>query len=312
MDWPDDDVSSANKALQPSKLSGNIKKRKAPSQLKGGIKKTAVKTPKNDSDDDYFNNNDDDEYDEQDDYAEDAQHVNKKQKVVEVSSTQRVSAFKAINDLTRKVAPQKIKALDPRFMDYAGEYDRKHVDKNYEFLEEMRNQEVDEMKKRLKKIKGETAEKDVLKRKLQSVETKMRTATQRKEKDVMLEQFRQQQKTLAKEGVVPQLNQRRVEKEIGAAKEFLSLSGNQMEKRIKHKRERKINKERNLMRHTKQWRNFLLNTPCSCWNWWWISFFYSLAFNFSTTYITFYIDDTCSVFIPQQLIWVCFPSCENV
>eukprot|EP00461_Guttulinopsis_vulgaris_P002403 UN02404 len=115
-------------------------------------------------------------------------------------------------------------------MDYAGEYNPKKAAKNYEFVDEMRQQEAEKLKAQLKKTKDQNLQSE-LKRKLQSTETKLRVSKQRKEKDELYEKYREHAREMAKQGVTVQhKNKKRLEKELGAAKEFLSLSNNQVEK----------------------------------------------------------------------------------
>ena len=54
---------------------------------------------------------------------------------------------------------QQSKFSDPRFLDYTGDLNHKHYSKNFEFLDEMRENEVKLLTKKMRKAKGGKKEK---------------------------------------------------------------------------------------------------------------------------------------------------------
>jgi ribosomal RNA-processing protein 36 len=227
MDWPtDDDVQAANAKLQPSSLkAGFVKKRKQPD---GGF-------------DTIHSNNDSDQDGSDDDYL---QGGGKKQKLKEVDATIRPSRYRMMNKSIRMVTSKVKTSVDPRFMDHAGKYDKKYVDKNYAFLDEMREQEIKVLKTAEKKSKsGDT--KEELRRAIQSREEYLRGKQRGQEKDKLLAEYKQKQKQDAKQGIGPKhISEKQLKKQLGMAKDYLSLSQNQVDKRIKHKMESRTNRDK--------------------------------------------------------------------
>ena len=223
-DWPtDDNVESANDQIAPSKLKGGYaKKRKEPL---GGLD-LADYEPASD-----------------DEVEEPLGPVRKKHRTTEVSAKKQPSKFKLLNQATKAVAVER-KTIDPRFMDYAGKYDKKYVDKNYAFLDEMKQEEVNILKRAEKKAKSGTR-KEELRRAIQSREESLRSKSKALSKDELLAAYKKEQKEQAQLGVAPkQINEKQLKKQLGTAQEFLSMSQNQIDKRIKHRMEKETNRDK--------------------------------------------------------------------
>lgn len=261
--WPtDDDVNVSNALIAPSKLQGGFtKKRKQPeggyatSKTTKTIKDKVKKQTHNDGDDfdafstivrnHEFEPNDDNDIivDDDDDEDDSAQHIAKKHRTVEVSAKIRPSRFKMLREASKGVVVEQ-KSIDPRFMDYAGKYDKKYVDKNYAFLDQVKQEEIAVLKKAAKKAKSGERKED-LRRAIQSREEQIRGKHKAQKKDELLAQYKKEQKENAKLGIAPQqINDKQLKKQLGMAQDYLSLSSNQIDKRIKHKMEKSTNRDK--------------------------------------------------------------------
>lgn len=247
MDWPTDDIESSNTRIAPSKLTGGFKKRKQPD---GGFNlnthhPSGSHTNKLNNTDVNIEDRADDGVaaGESDDEDHSARHTPKKSRTREESASKRSNRDKMLDQATKAVVTEK-KSIDPRFMDYAGVYNKKKAEENYAFLDDLRRDEISVLKRAGKGAK-DGAKKSEIQRAIQAREEYLRAKDKSQKKDDLLAQYKQSQKEQAKLGVTPQhINEKRLKKQLGVAQDFLSLSVAQVDKRIKHKMERQTNRDK--------------------------------------------------------------------
>jgi hypothetical protein len=63
--------------------------------------------------------------------------------------------------MTSEMQINKRKFIDPRFVDYSGDLSQKHFAKNFEFIEEMKENELYLLRKKHKKVKDETNRQEI-------------------------------------------------------------------------------------------------------------------------------------------------------
>eukprot|EP00056_Hartaetosiga_gracilis_P022132 m.28419 g.28419 ORF g.28419 m.28419 type:complete len:166 (+) comp9468_c0_seq1:120-617(+) len=89
--------------------------------------------------------------------------------------------------LMRQVVKNVNKPRDPRFDERAGTLNQAHVNSMYSFLDEQRRDEIQKLKKKLKKTKGKERKEEV-QRALQSLREKARARKQKTEQQKMKSQ----------------------------------------------------------------------------------------------------------------------------
>ena len=123
------------------------------------------------------------------------QRQNKNQPAVQ-SSKRPVSRFQQVVEIPKS------KARDPRFESLTGKFDERVFDKQYAFVFDLRKQEIEEMRKQLRKEKDQTVAEE-LKRKIArgTQELKMREKKERRSK---LEQdWKRKERDAVKQGKKP-------------------------------------------------------------------------------------------------------------
>jgi hypothetical protein len=236
MDWPTEDLDASNAALRPSTLTGGYaKKRKEPTPL--GLKTTQSNQrpallPSNDLSDSG-----------EDGDGEDISHIAKKLRTVESSAKQRTANLKVVQKLTKTVVKER-KVLDPRFLEHTGTYDRSKHAKNYEFLNELREDEIRILRRDGKRVKDGT-KKEEIRRAIQSREEKIRHHDRDVRQEKLFTEYKVRQKELAKQGVTTGfMSEGKLKKQLGAAQEFLNLSDAKIDRRIKRHQEKHINRDK--------------------------------------------------------------------
>jgi len=95
----------------------------------------------------------------------------------------------------------KRKFLDPRFMDYTGELSSKHYLNNYQFIEDIKEKELETITKKYKKLKNETMKQE-LKQEMNKIKQQLNerklSKTAMNKFDDLIHQEKEKQKTLGK------------------------------------------------------------------------------------------------------------------
>ncbi len=139
---------------------------------------------------------------------------------------------------------------DPRFDDKSGKLNEEKFRKNFEFAFEIRNQELDDLKKQLKNPKLDSDKKKEIKFQMQRLENKKRSTESKKIKEEKQKKWKSEAKEARKVGKVPYFKSKKQEKAEDLVKQFEELKqsgklGKYLEKRRK-KNASKTKKKMNL------------------------------------------------------------------
>ncbi|XP_071506392.1 ribosomal RNA processing protein 36 homolog [Diadema antillarum] len=156
----------------------------------------------------------------------------------EVSSKIQVSRF-------REVVPvQKPMSRDPRFDDLSGKFREKLFDKNYKFIEDIREREKQELEKAVKKTKDSQKQ-----HKIQKLLTKMEQEEKAKNKKQKVRDIEKKlvkkEKDLVKEGKKPFFLKKSDKRKLELAEKFRALkSSGKMERYLAKRRKKNAQKAR--------------------------------------------------------------------
>lgn len=154
---------------------------------------------------------------------------------VEVSSKKPVNFLGADKKSSRR---NQTESRDPRFDDRSGKFNNEKFRGNYEFVFEMRNQELSELKKQLKKPELDSDKKTEIKFQIQRLENKNRSTETKKIKEEKLKKWKIDAKEARKAGKMPHFKTKKQEKTEELVKQFEVLKqsgklGKYLEKRRK-------------------------------------------------------------------------------
>jgi len=132
---------------------------------------------------------------------------------------------------------------DPRFEPVTGPVDESKVRKAYAFLDEYREDEMKELRERIKMSKDEAA-KEKMKRTLLSMESKKK-AQMRKDKELeILDKHRKEEKELVKQGKQPFYLKKAEQKKRVLLDRYGDLKGKQLDRVIERRRKKVEGKEK--------------------------------------------------------------------
>lgn len=168
----------------------------------------------------------------------------------EISSKVDISSIpiKKIKKPKIKTTDEKPKCIDPRFDSLYGEFDKRAFDRNYKFLNSVRDKEKKKLQKKLKQKKGSDEKREQVKLLLQRMENQDREK-QKLEAQVKLKSEQKQKRLDAlKEGKKPQFLKKSESKILQLVRQYEDLqSTGKLNKHIKQKRIRFIGNEKKKM-----------------------------------------------------------------
>ncbi|KAH8174127.1 rRNA biogenesis protein RRP36 domain-containing protein [Sarocladium implicatum] len=137
---------------------------------------------------------------------------------------------------------------DPRFdtlgaSSSSSRTDELKVQKAYSFLDEYRESEMTELRKRIKKTTDE-AQKSALKRELHSMESRKKTQERKAETERVLKEHREQEKEKVAQGKTPFYLKKSEQKKIALTDRFKGMSKGQVDRAIERKRKKVAGREK--------------------------------------------------------------------
>lgn len=136
--------------------------------------------------------------------------------------------------------------IDPRFMEYAGEVNLANHRQNYSFINEIRQAEIVDLKKSLRKTKDVEKARDI-KDQINRRNVALRTFDKQEKMETLKTDYFKKQSELAEQGVKPKFLNKRTTKMLGAADEFLGMGEGRVQYLLTQKRTRKAQKDKKYM-----------------------------------------------------------------
>ncbi|PQE30725.1 rRNA processing protein [Rutstroemia sp. NJR-2017a WRK4] len=157
-----------------------------------------------------------------------------------------VSSKKAVSRRREVIPVKKREIRDPRFEPTNGPVDPRKVEKAYAFLDEYRESEMQELRDAIKKTKDEDA-KEILKRKLLSMESRKKTDMKKKKEREILDRHRKEEKEKVKAGKTPFYLKKAEQKKRVLLDQYGELKGKQLDRVIERRRKKIEGKEKKNM-----------------------------------------------------------------
>eukprot|EP01033_Poteriospumella_lacustris_P008320 gene8320-6001_t len=128
---------------------------------------------------------------------------------------------------------------DPRFLEYTGELSHQHYSKNFEFLDQMRENEVQFLSKKLRKSKG--AKKERISQELNTLKQQLNERKLGKKVMERIETFKKEDREKIKQGVkhTPYFLKKSDKKRLMAEEKYAQLKTTGKVNRYLQKKERK-------------------------------------------------------------------------
>ncbi|KAK8169615.1 hypothetical protein IWX90DRAFT_485541 [Phyllosticta citrichinensis] len=147
----------------------------------------------------------------------------------------------------REVVPTKKRvARDPRFDKMSGPVDENKVKHKYAFLDQYRESEMAELKATIKKTKDEE-DKEILKRKLLSMESQKKARESKERQEKVVREHRKSQKEAIKQGKTPYYLKKSEAKKLALVDKFKDMKGKDRDKLMERRRKKATGKERKKM-----------------------------------------------------------------
>ncbi|KAL1306592.1 hypothetical protein AAFC00_005276 [Neodothiora populina] len=208
-----------------------------------GLSSTSKPKKQDDSEDDgESKDGDESQSDDSDDEEEDGPPKSRSSKHAPGSQTSK-------RQVTRKrtvIDAPKRHVRDPRFGPIGGRQDEAVVQKHYAFLNDYQESEMNELKAAIKKTKNED-EKDMLKRRLLSMESKKKAREKKEREQEVLRQHRKKEKEAINQGKNPYFLKRSDQKQLALVEKFNSMKGKDREKLIQRRTKKVAGKEKKMM-----------------------------------------------------------------
>jgi ribosomal RNA-processing protein 36 len=195
---------------------------------------TVTKATKSDSD------SDSEEEEEQDEDGEPAKKKGRSSKHAPTS----ISSKRAVTRRRTAVPMAKSTVRDPRFDPISGLVDYTALQKKYSFLDTYRTDEITTLKKAMKNPKLPASEKEVLKRQVVSMESKMAFEKSKEREAKVVREHRKEEKKRVEEGKTPFYIKKSVVRENALKDRFEGMKGRQRDKVIERRRKKLTAKER--------------------------------------------------------------------
>ncbi|GAB7351287.1 hypothetical protein MBLNU459_g1704t1 [Dothideomycetes sp. NU459] len=215
----------------------------------GRSKKSEVSSAKSsrkpqDSEDESVDGDDDD--DDDDNQSEDSEEQgpsksrSSKHAPASQSSKRQVTRKRNVVD-----APVR-RVRDPRFGPVGGPNDDTALSKNYAFLNDYQTSEMSELRAAIKKTRNDD-EKETLKRKLLSMESKKKARESKERQQEVLREHRKKEKQAIKEGKNPFYLKKSDQKQMALVEKFNKMKGKDREKLMERRRKKVAGKEKKNM-----------------------------------------------------------------
>ncbi|KAL6713081.1 rRNA biogenesis protein rrp36 [Lecanora helva] len=154
-----------------------------------------------------------------------------------------LTSKKAVSRKREVVPTHKIEYRDPRFEPLTGRADVEKIKRNYSFLDNYRDSEINELKSAIKKTKDPDA-KEKLKRALVSMESRKQSEQRKAQEQEVLRQHRKEEKAKIGRGKKPFYLKKAEQKKMALTKRFEGMKGRQVDKVIERRRKKQAAKER--------------------------------------------------------------------
>ncbi|KAF8472059.1 hypothetical protein BDZ91DRAFT_488396 [Kalaharituber pfeilii] len=135
---------------------------------------------------------------------------------------------------------------DPRFDPTSGPVNERQFTKNYAFLKEYREKEMEMLREQIKKTKGEE-EKEKLVRALKSMESKKQAQEAKERAAALVAEHKKREKEKIKHGKTPYFLKRSEQKKMLLMDKYSKMGEKELERVIERKRKHKAAKERKNM-----------------------------------------------------------------
>jgi len=157
-----------------------------------------------------------------------------------MSSKRQVTRKRTVID-----APKR-QVRDPRFAPIGGRTDETTIQKNYAFLNDYQESEMAELRAAINKTKNED-EKDVLKRKLLSMESKKKARESKDRQQQVLREHRKKEKEAINQGKNPFYLKKSDQKQLALVEKYNSMKSRDREKLMDRRRKKVAGKEKKMM-----------------------------------------------------------------
>lgn len=159
-----------------------------------------------------------------------------------------LSSKKAISRRREAVPTTKLDHRDPRFEPLSGPIDEVKTKRNYAFLEDYRDDEMNQLKETIRRTKStDETTKEALKRALLSMESKKKAQVAKDKQQEIIRTHRAKEKDLIKQGKKPFYLKKSEQKKLALVERFKGLKGKQVERVMERKRKKKAGRERKNM-----------------------------------------------------------------
>ncbi|KAH8683058.1 hypothetical protein BGZ60DRAFT_399279 [Tricladium varicosporioides] len=162
-----------------------------------------------------------------------------------------LSSKKAVSRKREVVPIHKLQARDPRFEPTNSSVDNGKIRKLYGFLDDYREDEMRELKTKIKNVKDED-EKEMLKRRLLSMEERKRAQERKDRHQAVLDRHRKEEKELVKQGKQPFYLKKTEQKKRVLLDQYGDLKGKQLDRVIERRRKKVEGKEKKNMPWTRR------------------------------------------------------------
>lgn len=195
----------------------------------------------NDDDDD----DDDDNEEDQDGSNSDQEQGGRKSR----SSKHAPGSMSSKRQVTRKrtvVDAPKRHVRDPRFGPVGGAMDETKIEKNYAFLNDYQESEMSELRAAIRKTRDEE-DKDILKRKLLSMESKKKSREGKERQQQVLREHRKKEKEAINQGKNPFYLKTADQKQLALVDKYNSMKSRDREKLMDRRRKKVAGREKKNM-----------------------------------------------------------------
>ncbi|KAL8791402.1 MAG: hypothetical protein Q9213_000018 [Squamulea squamosa] len=154
-----------------------------------------------------------------------------------------MSSKKAVSRKREVVQTVKRDVRDPRFEPVTGPVNEEKAKKNYSFLNDYRDSEMNDLKSQIRQTKDATA-KEKLKRSLLSMESRKKAQQMKDQESEIQRVHRAKEKELVKQGKKPFYLKKGDQKKLALVKRFEGIKGKRLDKVIERRRKKNAQKER--------------------------------------------------------------------
>ncbi|KAG9247862.1 hypothetical protein BJ878DRAFT_572818 [Calycina marina] len=154
-----------------------------------------------------------------------------------------ISSKKAVSRKREVVPVPKMAYRDPRFEPTTGLVNEKDVRKAYAFLDDYREDEMKELREKIKTSKDETV-KEKMKRTLLSMESKKKAQMRKDKEQEILDKHRKEEKELVRQGKQPFYLKKSEQKKRVLVDQYSNLKGKQLDHAIERRRKKVEGKEK--------------------------------------------------------------------